>query len=74
MKKMIILCLGLGLLVIGTADAAYTRGHMHRNGTYVSGYHHTTADKTRINNYSTRGNYNPYTGKTGTKPLTKYGY
>lgn len=73
MKKITIVCLAIGLF-IGNADAAYTRGHLRRNGTYVSGYHHTKADKTRINNYSTRGNYNPFTGKAGTKPLTKYGY
>ena len=73
MKKIIILCLGIGLFV-GNADAAYTRGYVRRNGTYVSGHYRTNPDSTRINNYSTRGNYNPFTGKSGTKPLTKYGY
>ena len=73
MKKIIILCLGIGFFV-GNADAAYTRGYVRRNGTYVSGHYRTNPDSTRINNYSTRGNYNPFTGKAGTKPLTKYGY
>ena len=73
MKKLIFVLLGVCVLS-GGAEAAYTRGYMKRNGTYVSGYHRTSADRTRINNYSIRGNVNPYTGKKGYKPLTKYGY
>jgi len=54
-------------LFMGAADAAYTRGYTKRNGTRVAGYHHTAADKSRTNNYSTKGNVNPHTGKKGTK-------
>ena len=72
-KKLMIVVLGMCVLSV-SANAAYTRGYMKKNGTYVSGYHRTSADHTRINNYSTRGNINPYTGKKGYKPLTKYGY
>lgn len=40
----------------------YTRG-----STYVRPSHATNPDATRNNNYSTKGNVNPYTGKPGTK-------
>ena len=71
MKKLIILCFGLCFFV-PTSDAAYVRGHMRKSGTYTMGYHRTRADKTRFNNYSTRGNRNPFTGKRGTKSLIKW--
>jgi hypothetical protein len=43
-------------------------GYTTKNGTYVAPYHRTTADHTKNNNFSTKGNLNPYTGKKGTKP------
>jgi hypothetical protein len=35
------------------------------DGTYVRGHHRSTPDSNPWNNYSTRGNVNPYTGKPG---------
>ena len=46
----------------------YVSGYYRSNGTYVSGYHATNPNSTRNDNYSTRGNVNPYTGEAGTKP------
>jgi len=43
-------------------------GYTRSNGTYVRPSHATNPDSTRNNNYSTKGNVNPYTGKFGTKP------
>lgn len=43
-------------------------GYTRSNGTYVRPSHATNPDSTKNNNYSTRGNVNPYTGKIGTKP------
>lgn len=43
-------------------------GYTRSNGTYVQPSHATNPDVTRNNNYSTKGNVNPYTGKIGTKP------
>ena len=42
-------------------------GHIRKNGSYVAPHYRTNRDKTKLNNYSTKGNYNPYTGKKGTK-------
>jgi len=41
-------------------------------GTYVMPSYKTSPNKTKLDNYSTKGNYNPYTGKTGTKNPYKY--
>lgn len=43
-------------------------GYTRSNGTYVQPSHATNPDTTRNNNYSTKVNVNPYTGKYGTKP------
>ncbi len=41
-------------------------------GSYVMPSYRTSPNRTKLDNYSTRGNYNPYTGKTGTKNLYRY--
>jgi hypothetical protein len=43
-------------------------GYTRSNGTYVRPSRAANPDATKNNNYSTRGNVNPYTGKPGTKP------
>lgn len=45
----------------------YTSGYTRQNGTPVQGYHATNPNDTKSDNWSTRGNINPYTGKPGTK-------
>lgn len=42
------------------------RGYLRNNGTYVMPYHRTAPNHTKQDNYSTKGNTNPYTGKKGT--------
>jgi hypothetical protein len=48
------------------AGSHYTRGYTRRDGTYVTPHYSTNPDSTKLNNWSTKGNYNPYTGKPGT--------
>lgn len=45
----------------------YVGGYVRKNGTYVQAHYRTGADSTRANNWSTKGNSNPYTGKRGSK-------
>jgi hypothetical protein len=45
----------------------WVRGYLRRNGTYVSPHWRTNPDGLKISNYSTKGNYNPYTGRKGTR-------
>lgn len=42
-------------------------GHTTKNGTYVAPSHATNPNSTKSDNYSQKGNVNPYTGKEGTK-------
>lgn len=42
-------------------------GHFKKDGTYVAPHTRTTPNSTTLDNYSTKGNTNPLTGKQGTK-------
>lgn len=44
----------------------YTTGYVKSNGTRVNSYHRSYRDSNPLNNYSTKGNSNLYTGKVGT--------
>lgn len=55
------------------AASSYVSGYFKKNGTYVQGYYRTAPNNTRLDNFSTKGNYNPYTGKYGTvSPYKSY--
>jgi hypothetical protein len=54
-----------------SSSSRAVRGYTKRNGTYVAPYRATKPDRTQRNNYSTKGNLNPYTGKRGTRPATR---
>lgn len=42
-------------------------GYTTDRGTYVAPHYQTNPNSTTLDNYNTRGNYNPYTGRTGTR-------
>ncbi|MBI2476079.1 MAG: hypothetical protein HYV67_02465 [Candidatus Taylorbacteria bacterium] len=70
MKKFIITIVFLGILSISTsAEARTTRVsgyYKPKTGAYVMPHYRTTPNRTRFDNFSTKGNYNPYNGKSGT--------
>lgn len=43
----------------------YVRPYVRSDGTYVQGHYRSAPDGNPWNNYSTRGNVNPYTGQKG---------
>ena len=43
------------------------RPHMTNRGNYVAPHMRTAPNRSRYDNWSTRGNLNPYTGKRGTQ-------
>lgn len=45
--------------------ASRVRGYTKSNGTYVQPYYRSSPNSYKFDNYSSRGNYNPYTGKRG---------
>ena len=45
----------------------YVNSHIRRDGTYVRGHFRTNSDDSFWNNWSSYGNINPYTSRTGTR-------
>lgn len=57
------------LLVFITGDVVAqvrVKGYYRKNGTYVAPHYRSNPNSSRFDNYSSRGNYNPYTGRRGT--------
>jgi hypothetical protein len=50
---------------LGVSADQWVNGYTRQNGTYVAPYVRTNPNSTRSDNYSTRGNSNPYTGQRG---------
>lgn len=75
MKK---LAIALGLVLTAGAFAqTYVSPYTRSDGTFVPGHFRSAPDSSRLNNYSTQGNTNPYTGQQGTvnpyQPANPYG-
>lgn len=78
MKKVIVLSI-LSLFLLGffgfvnnSEAVSRIKGYTTKKGTYVMPYYRSSKDSSRYNNYSTKGNYNPYTGKKGYTSPYKY--
>jgi hypothetical protein len=67
---LIIVALFIGTITTSYAqvnpNSTYVNGYSRSNGTYVTGHYKTTRNSTINDNYTTRPNVNPYTGKAGT--------
>jgi len=77
------IAIAIALLAVGIVPAAaqyngsygtgsnpsshYTQPYVNSHDTYVSGHYQTSPNNTQLDNYGTRGNYNPYTGSYGTR-------
>ncbi|MDP3769976.1 MAG: hypothetical protein Q8R40_03515 [bacterium] len=77
--KPISLIVGIALVLglvgfVGSAEAASrVRGYYKPStGSYVMPHYRTSPNSTRFDNYSTKGNYNPYTGEKGYISLYKF--
>lgn len=51
----------------------HVKGYYKKNGTYVAPHYRSSPNQTTSDNWSTKGNTNPYTGKQGTKSTTQTG-
>ena len=77
MKKSILLAVlllsFLSFSVSAEARTTRVKGYYKPStGRYVAPHYKTTPNRTKIDNYSTKGNYNPYTGKKGTVNLYRW--
>jgi hypothetical protein len=69
MSKIFASLIAFGLLLAPTLAAAqqvHVRGYVKKDGTYVQPHVRTSPNSTKADNYSSKGNVNPYTGKRGT--------
>jgi hypothetical protein len=61
---------GIALLfAVGVTFAAdqSVNGYFRKDGTYVQPYHRTTPNNNLYDNYSSQGNFNPWTGRQGSQ-------
>ncbi len=49
------------------AQTTNVKPHVRKDGTFVQGYQRSSPISTKVDNYSTSGNVNPYTGRSGTQ-------
>lgn len=68
MGKIFTIAAMVAAMLAGTAEAKSARssGYVTKKGTYVAPSYKTTPNKSKIDNYSSKPNVNPYTGKSGT--------
>lgn len=70
MRKIATLLAVLGVLFAFNGSAlagdVFVQGYFRNNGTYVQPHYRSQADGNVWNNWSTKGNVNPYTGEVGT--------
>ena len=66
MRRLTIFALLLLVADVSVAQV-YVRGYYRSDGTYVEPHYRSEPDGKFYNNWSTKGNVNPYTGEEGTK-------
>jgi hypothetical protein len=62
----VFLAISIAFLSISAFADQYVHGYTRSNGTYVHPYYRSSPDNRVTNNFSLRGNVNPYTGAVGT--------
>jgi hypothetical protein len=68
MRRLLVAVAALAVAWGGVAAAqVHVRGYTRKDGTYVQPHERSSPNGTTADNYSTRGNINPYTGEAGTK-------
>ena len=67
--------LAVALLAISSfafaQKSVYVRSTVTKSGEYRQAHERTAPDHTQRNNWSAKGNVNPYTGKVGTRRVTR---
>ena len=52
--------------VLAKGGSHSVKGHVAKDGTYVAPHQRTNPNATKVDNWSSKPNVNPYTGKAGT--------
>ncbi len=67
LKSISVVLLIISFSGVSFGKSTHVRGYTKKDGTYVAPHERSAPDGNRNNNWSTRGNINPYTGQEGTK-------
>ena len=67
MKKLMFALVATALLAPPLSAQVRVKGYTRGDGTYAAPHYRSSPNSTSLDNYSTRGNVNPYTGEVGTK-------
>lgn len=73
MRTIVILTLAAAFATPALAGK-HVNGYTRKDGTYVAPHYRSTPNNVQYDNYSTKGNSNPYTGQPGTERDTTYDY
>lgn len=69
MKKILLsVFLVFSFISVALCDV-YVNGYYKKDGTYVEPHYRSNPDGNQYNNWSTKGNINPYTGEEGRKNI-----
>jgi len=76
MKTLFIAACFSFILFVSSAVAGdtYVKGYYRKDGTYVQPHYRSDPDGNQYNNWSTKGNTNPYTGQPGYNDPYDSGY
>jgi len=72
MKKLLVLFLFSVFSTLSLFSDVWVNGYHRSDGTYVPGHWRSSPNGTDRDNWSVKGNRNPYTGKAGTKNPKDY--
>ena len=69
MQKTLLTLTLLGSFAAGCLAQGYNHvdGYYRRDGSYVDGHYRSNPNDTTRDNWSSKGNYNPFTGKEGNR-------
>ncbi len=68
MKYLLVILTSLLSVTVFAQEDVHVRSYTRTNGTYVPNHYRTPKNNTINDNYTTKGNVNPYTGKSGYIP------
>lgn len=66
-KTMVLTLMAIAFGATELQAQTYVGGYTKDNGTYVQPHYRSNTNSTTLDNWSTKGNTNPYTGKKGSK-------
>ncbi|EAI5466740.1 hypothetical protein [Campylobacter sp. RKI_CA19_01116] len=72
MKNTISALLFMSFIGSGLMADVYVNGYYKKDGTYVAPHYRSNPNGYKHDNWSTKGNRNPYTGKYGSKSPYDY--